>query len=157
MAARRRDVTEGAGVTGRMPEGGRRKLARWALPALLAAAAAGCTQMWLDSGAWDLGGHRGLLLEIRNYYQYHATEEGGQCRAPILDGVTAADVRDTTDGLIEVDLRYAYRDFVRDGDDCDWLRCGVFRECTGYAARSFTLEPEGEGYTVIEMSGGRRR
>ena len=121
----------------------------------------GCSQFWRDSGAWDIDGHRGLLLDISDYYHRHATEENGRCRSPILDGVTAAEVVEESTDSIKVAIRYRYRDFLRDGDDCDpkWrpLRCTIHRQCRGFAARNFEIAKTKHGYSVIGMSGGRQR
>ncbi len=129
--------------------------------ALVCAALAGCQQYWRESGVWDIGEHQGLLLDISNYYHRHAMEEGGRCRSPILEGVTQAAVDDLEDGSLDVHLHYRYRDFLNDGDDCDWrfrrLRCTIMRECRGFAARDFLVEKTDAGFDIIDMSGGRRR
>jgi hypothetical protein len=122
---------------------------------------AGCQQYWRDSGVWDIGEHKGLLLDISNYYHRHATEEGGLCASPIMDGVSAAEVLEEEGDRVLVAVRYDYRDFVRDGDDCDpkWrpLRCTIHRECQGHAARSFEAVKTDTGYEITDMAGPRRR
>lgn len=121
----------------------------------------GCQQYWRDSGVWDIGEHKGLLLDINTYYHRHATEEGGRCNSPIIDGVSAAEILEENDDKVWVSLRYYYRDFLRDGDDCDWkwrpLRCTINRECRGSAARIFEARKTDEGFEVTEMAGPRRR
>ncbi len=137
----------------------------WSRPALVVLACtllAGCDQYWRDSGVWDVGEHRGVLLDISNYYHRHAREENGRCKSPYIDGVTEAAVTELDDDLIEVHLRYRYRDFLNDGyDDCDPkrrpLRCTIMRECHGYAARDFRIEITESGYDVVDMSQSRRR
>lgn len=117
---------------------------------------AGCDQYWRDSGIWDIGEHRGLLLDVSNYYHRHAREENGRCHAPYIDAVSQALVTDLDDATLEVHLHYAYRDFVNDGDDdCDPkyrpLRCTIMRECHGYASRDFKVAITETGYDVIDM------
>lgn len=137
----------------------------WSRPVLITLIGllcASCDQYWRDSGIWDIGEHRGVLLDISNYYHRHAKEENGRCISPYIDGVTEAAVNDVSDDLIDVYLRYRYRDFLNDGDDdCDPkrrpLRCTIMRECHGYAARDFRIEITESGYDVIDMSGSRRR
>lgn len=123
---------------------------------------AGCDQYWRDSGIWDIGEHRGLLLDVSNYYHRHAREENGRCKSPYIDGVTRAAVTDLSDEAIEVHLHYYYRDFLNDGDDdCDRkrrpLRCTILRECRGFAARDFRIAITESGYDVVDMSRSRRR
>lgn len=129
--------------------------------AVLTVALSGCQQFWRDSGVWDLDGHRGLLLDVNTYYHRHAAEEGGRCRSPIMEGVSFAAVVEESDTSLVVDLHYHYRDFLKDGDDCDpkWrpLRCTIMRECTGFAAREFQVEKNEAGYQIVGMSGSRRR
>ncbi len=139
---------------------GRRPASLATVIGLAIAMLGGCSQFWLDSGAWDVDGHRGLLLKISDYYHRHATEEGGRCRSPILDGVTAASVVEERADSLKVAIRYRYRDFLRDDDDCDpkWrpLRCTIHRQCRGVAARSFEVAKTESGYAVVGMSGGDR-
>ena len=129
--------------------------------ALAAGTLTACQQFWRESGVWDIGEHQGLLLDVSNYYHRHATEGGGRCRSPILEGVSQAAVSDLVDDALEVHIHYRYRDFLKDGDDCDRrlrrLRCTIFRECRGFAARDFRVAKTETGFDVIDMSGGRRR
>lgn len=122
---------------------------------------AACQQYWRDSGLWDIGEHKGLLLDISNYYHRHATEENGRCISPIIDGVGDASIIEESDDTVWVSLRYYYRDFLRDGDDCDRkfrrLRCTIHRECRGFASRTFEAVKTEGGYEVTEMAGPRRR
>lgn len=112
-----------------------------------------------DNPAWQLAGHPGLLYDIKSYYERHGWEEGGRCTAPILEGATGSRVVEE-DGRLEVTLSYYYRDWVRDGDDCDRLRplrCGVMRECRGFATRTFTVKPAADRFEVLSMSGPQSR
>ncbi|MGH1480002.1 MAG: hypothetical protein ACRBM6_15000 [Geminicoccales bacterium] len=122
---------------------------------------AACQQYWRDSGLWDVGEHKGLLLDISNYYHRHASEENGRCISPIIDGVSAAEIVEENEDKVWVSLRYYYRDFLRDGDDCDRkyrrLRCTIHRECRGFAHRTFEAVKQDAGYEITEMAGPRRR
>lgn len=122
----------------------------------------GCQQYWRESGVWDIGEHQGLLLDVSNYYHRNATEEGGRCRSPFIDGVTRAEAVDLSEDNVEVRLRYYYRDFLNDGlDDCDPkrrpLRCTIMRECQGFAERDFKVVLTETGYDVLDMSGEQQR
>lgn len=130
--------------------------------AIMTGALTGCQQYWRESGVWDIGEHQGLLLDISNYYHRHATEEGGRCKSPYIDGVTEAATTDPEDGVFEVHLHYYYRDFLNDGDDdCDPkfrpLRCTIMRECRGFAVRDFRVAKTEAGFDVIDMSRSLRR
>jgi len=111
-----------------------------------------------DNPAWTLGGEPGLLFVLKQYYELNALEEGGVCSSPLLEGVTRSRVVEE-DGRLSIDLGYYYRDMIRDGDDCGrfrLLRCGVMRECQGFAARSFVVEREADGFRVVEMGGEKK-
>jgi hypothetical protein len=134
---------------------------RAAVVTLVFSLLAGCQQYWRESGIWDIGEHQGLLLDISNYYHRHALE-GGLCKSPYIDGVGHAEAIDLDNDVIEVHLRYYYRDFLNDGDDdCDPkkrpLRCTIMRECQGFASRDFRVVKTETGFDVIDMSGTRKR
>ncbi len=126
-----------------------------------AVAVPACTTYWQQSPAWELAGHPGLLLQVKSYYERHAREEGGRCTKPILAGVARSEVVAEDDDRLVVGLRYAYRDYNRDGDDCDDefrpLRCTIVRECRGFAERTFTIAKGETGLEVIDMTGEQRR
>jgi hypothetical protein len=137
-----------------MPEAGP-KLALLALSALWLGACDPRT-----NPAWTLGGEPGLLFVLKQYYERNALEEGGVCSSPLLEGVTRSRVVEDDGDRLAVDLGYYYRDTIRDGDDCSRfrpLRCGVMRECQGFASRSFVVEREADGFRVIEMGGDQKR
>ena len=113
-----------------------------------------------NNPAWTLGGEPGLLFVLKQYYERNAREEGGICSSPLLEGVTRSRVVEENGDRLAVDLGYYYRDMVRDGDDCSrfrLLRCGVMRECQGFASRSFVVERQADGFRVIEMGGEQKR
>jgi len=109
--------------------------------------------------AWELAGEPGLLFEIQQYYERNALEEGGRCPAPLLGGVTRTEILEDTPERVVLHLNYAYRDMIRDGDDCSEMRparCGIMRECRGFAQRTFTVARTEDGLEVIDMTGQRR-
>jgi len=106
-----------------------------------------------DNPVWTLGGEPGLLFTIKQYYELNALEEGGRCKAPLLEGVSRSRVVEDEPGRFEVDLAYYYRDMIRDGgDDCDRLPnagCRALRECRGFAERSFVVAREADRPAVL--------
>lgn len=87
---------------------------------------------------------------MKRYYQAHATEKNGRCRAPYIDGFTRVEVVEDTPERTLVDVRYLYRDGVKDGGE------QPFTECIGYGQRSFVLAQSDDRMQVLEMSGPRR-
>ena len=133
-----------------------------ALPALALAACSlplgGCVDA-SQNPAWQLAGQPGLLLKVQNYYESRGTEEGGRCSAPLLVGVTRSHVISDDPSQMVIELSYAYRDWIRDGRDCDRrrpLRCTINRECRGFAQRIFTIDKGQDGLSVAGMTGGQR-
>jgi hypothetical protein len=120
----------------------------------------GCSGDPSQNPAWELAGQPGLLLKVQNYYETRALEEGGRCKAPIMAGVARSQVLADEPGQMVIALSYYYRDWVRDGDDCDRRRPGscmmVMRECRGFAQRTFTIDKGAEGLSVAGMSGDQR-
>lgn len=88
-----------------------------------------------------------IKSRIKQYYQDHAGERDGLCRRPYMDVITRIDlVEDTATGLV-VDLRYSFRDRIRDDDD------GHGRGCNGFESRRFTLKSVDGNVWVVAMSG----
>jgi len=137
---------------------GRSRTARALALALLLIGAGACDPT--KNPAWTLGGEPGLLFTIKQYYELNALEEGGRCKAPLLEGVSRSRVVEDEPGRFEVDLAYYYRDMIRDGgDDCDRLPnagCRALRECRGFAERSFVVAREADRLEVLEMSGPKK-
>jgi hypothetical protein len=102
--------------------------------------------------AWELAGHPGLLYKIKLYYERNALEERGRCTAPLLEGVSRSEVLAEDDEQLVVGLTYRYRDFIRDE-----RRLGLFRECEGYARRTFTIAKTDDELTVVGMGGPQKR
>lgn len=114
--------------------------------ALTALLASGCTtamsRAGLDSDA---------ETAIRQYYWENALEyDGAVCPAPYIDGITQAHVLDDDGERLTVEIRYLFRDWIKDRRDS-----GI-RDCVDYAGRSFVLERQGDRIEVVEMTGPRR-
>jgi hypothetical protein len=107
--------------------------------------------------AWTLAGHPGLLYWIRFYYERNALEENGRCGAPLLEGVSRAEVLSEDQDQLVVRLDYRYRDFVRDEPRAPSGRLPFFRECVGFASRTFTIATGGDHPVVTGMDGPQRR
>jgi hypothetical protein len=102
--------------------------------------------------AWELAGHPGLLYWIKLYYERNALEENGRCTAPLLEGVSRSEVLAEDDDELVIGLTYRYRDTLRDE-----RRLGLFRECEGFASRTFTIAKADDELTVAGMSGPQKR
>lgn len=114
--------------------------------ALAALAAAGCSTSMSRAG---LGPDVGAA--IRDYYEANASEfDNGLCLSPYIDGITQTRVLDDDGEHLTVEIRYLYRDRVKDERD------GLIRECVDYGGRQFVLERRGDQVQVIEMSGPQR-
>ena len=88
---------------------------------------------------------------IKRYYESNASEENQTCLTPYMDGLTQVAVVDEQQGRLVLDVRYFYRDRLKD-ESSD----GIGRECTGYAERQFTLAKTDAGLQVVAMSDSRR-
>ena len=117
--------------------------------------------MWLlacsidpaQNPAWELAGHPGLLYDIQLYYQRNALEENGRCTRPLLQGVTRSEVLAEDDEQLVVALTYRYRDSLRD----ERRLGGMFRECQGFATRTFTIAKADGELSVVGMDGPQIR
>jgi hypothetical protein len=116
--------------------------------------------MWLlacaldpaQSPAWELAGHPGLLYDVKLYYERNALEENGRCTFPLLEGITRSEVLAEDDEQLVIALTYSYRDSMRDE-----RRAGLFRECTGFAGRTFTIAKADGELSVAGMDGPQKR
>jgi hypothetical protein len=109
--------------------------------------------------AWELAGEPGLLFQVQQHYERNALEEGGRCTAPLLQGVTRTEMLEDTPEQMVLRLKYSFRDRIRDGGSCSDRRrgrCGMMRECRGFAQRTFTIARTDDGLEVVGMSGAQR-
>lgn len=129
-------------MRGATRHGGLARAGRWWLPplALLATACQGP----------PIGGRSPVEASVAAYYAAHASEEGGVCLQPYMDGITAVrPVEETAEGRT-VRVRYFYRDRFKTARE----NAGT---CIGFDERTFALaEGPGGGWRVVDMSGPRR-
>lgn len=118
---------------------------------ITAAWLAACSVDPAEMPAWELAGHPGLLYQIKAYYEQNAFEENGRCRDPIFVGLSRSQVLAEDDQGLVVGLQYRYRDYIRDE-----VRITGFRECEGFAGRTFTIAKSEAGLEVVEMDGPQR-
>jgi hypothetical protein len=104
------------------------------------------------SPAWELAGHPGLLYDVQLFYQRNALEENGRCTRPLLEGVSRSEVLAEDDEQLVIRLTYRYRDSLRDE-----RRLGMFRECQGFASRTFTIAKADGELRVVGMDGPQIR
>ena len=113
------------------------------LPTLLLV---GCSSTFGERSALD--------SSIERYYEAHASERGGQCLAPYMDGITSTDVVEDEPARLVVDVRYLYRDRIKDQPQDN--PADALTGCVGYGARRFVLARSNDSLEVESMSGPRR-
>jgi hypothetical protein len=118
---------------------------------------AACVGDPAQNPAWGLAGHPGLLYWIRFYYERNALEENGRCTAPLLVGVGRSEVLAEDDHQLVIRLTYRYRDALRDEPRLPLGNLSMFRECEGFASRTFTIDKAGDELTVAGMDGPQKR
>ena len=133
--------------------GMRPRIAGWALAAALVA----CVGDPAQNPAWTLAGHPGLLYWIRFYYERNALEENGRCTAPLLEGVSRSQVLSEDQDQLVIALEYRYRDALRDEPRWPSGQFPLFRECRGFASRTFTVAKDPEGLVVTGMDGPQKQ
>ena len=94
---------------------------------------------------------------ISTYYRDHAVEyDAGRCNRPYFDAITRVDVvEEDTDHLV-LDVRYAFRDRLRDDEDTNRIPPTSRQVCRGFESRRFTLAKEWTVVRVTDMSGPER-
>jgi hypothetical protein len=118
---------------------------------------AGCAGDPAQNPAWELAGYPGLLYDIKFYYERNALEENGRCTAPLLEGVSRSEVLSEDDDQLVIGLTYRYRDFLRDEPRLPSGQLPMFRECRGFASRTFTIDKTGGELAVAGMNGPQKR
>ena len=106
----------------------------------------------------DFAAGNTVQAAIAAYYEDHATEyDAGPCYRPYFDAITKVDVVEQDADHLVLDMRYAYRDRLRDDEDTgSRILPGSRRVCWGFESRQFTLAKEDGGVEVVEMSGSTR-
>ena len=113
------------------------------LPALILA---GCSSAFGEQSELD--------GTIERYYEAHASERGGQCLAPYIDGITRTDVVEDSPDRLVVDVRYLYRDRIKDQPRDN--PADALTGCVGYGERQFVLARSDDTLTIEQMTGPRR-
>jgi hypothetical protein len=107
--------------------------------------------------AWELAGHPGLLYQVKLYYEQNALEENRRCTRPLLEGVSRSEVLAEDDDQLVIELTYRYRDSIRDEPRSPSGQLPMFRECEGFATRTFTISKADDELIVTGMSGPQKR
>jgi hypothetical protein len=94
---------------------------------------------------------------ISTYYRDHAVEyDTGPCYRPYFDAITKVDVIEQDADHLVLELRYSFRDRLRDDEDTNRIPPSSRRVCWGFESRQFTLSKETGVVRVTEMTGPRR-
>jgi hypothetical protein len=115
-------------------------------PLLLNLLFAGCSSVFGEQSELDGA--------IKRYYEAHASERGGQCLAPYIDGFTRTQVVEDGPEHLVVDVRYLYRDRYKDNES--GVDGNAMTGCINYGTRRFVLARSDDALTVEQMSGPRR-
>jgi hypothetical protein len=92
--------------------------------------------------------------QVMSYYNGRAMEMNAACPNPRMDTITASRVVEESPEQVRMDIRYHWTDEsrVRDlGNGGSVLQCGDF------STRTFTFERNGNGLTLVDMSGEQKR
>jgi hypothetical protein len=117
----------------------------WPVPfAAILVLLVGCAAARIESA--HFGPPAGIERAIRLYYERHASEGGGRCFRPYIDGFSRVTMLEDTPDRLVVQARYFYRDRFQDGDGG--------QVCTGFNERTFTLARDQDGRPVVlKMTG----
>ncbi len=98
-----------------------------------------------------------MQAAISTYYRDHAIEyDTGPCYRPYFDAITKVDIVEEDADHAVLDVRYAFRDRLRDDEDTNNVPPSSRRVCWGFESRQFTLTKETGVVRVTEMTGLRR-
>jgi hypothetical protein len=104
----------------------------------------GCTVTRIESA--HFGPPAEIERAIRLHYGRHASEGGGRCFRPYIDGFTKITVLEDSPDRLVVQARYFYRDRFQDGNGGQL--------CAGFSERTFTLARDQDGRpVVVDMTG----
>jgi hypothetical protein len=91
---------------------------------------------------------------ISTYYRDHAVEyDTGPCYRPYFDAITKVDVIEQDADHLVLELRYSFRDRLRDDEDSNNIPPSSRRVCWGFESRQFTLSKETGVVRVTDMTG----
>lgn len=106
----------------------------------------------------DFATGKAVQAAVAAYYENHATEyDTGPCYRPYFDAITKVDVVEEDAEHLVLDMRYAFRDRLRDDEDTgSRILPNSRRVCWGFESRQFTLAKHDGGVAVIGMTGATR-
>lgn len=122
----------------------------WPVPfAVIIGQLVGCAGTTIEST--HFGPPAAIERAIRLHHERYASEGGGRCFRPYIDGFTKLTVLEDTPDRLVVHVRYFYRDRFQEGGQGEGGQV-----CTGFAERTFTLarSPDGD-LVVVGMTGER--
>ncbi|MGI9420921.1 MAG: hypothetical protein ACR2RA_24115 [Geminicoccaceae bacterium] len=91
---------------------------------------------------------------ISTYYRNHAVEyDAGPCYRPYFDAITKVEIVEEDAEHVVLDVRYAFRDRLRDDEDTNNIPPSSRRVCWGFESRQFTLTKETGVVRVTDMTG----
>jgi hypothetical protein len=121
----------------------------WLVPFAVVVLLAGCTGPQIESPYFGPPG--AIERAIRLYHERHASEGGGRCFQPYIDGFTNLTVIEDTPDRLVVDARYFWRDRFQQGGQGEGGQ-----NCAGFNERTFTLaHTQDRSIAVVGMTGER--
>ena len=119
----------------------------WLVPFSVVVLLVACSGARIESAYFGPPG--AIERAIRLYHERHASEGGGRCFRPYIDGFTNLTVIEDTPDRLVVEARYFYRDRFQQGGAGEGGQT-----CTGFNERTFTLARDPDGRpVVVDMTG----
>jgi len=120
----------------------------WPVPfALIVVLLVGCAATEIEST--HFGASPASERVIRLHHERYASEGGGRCFRPYIDGFTKLTVLEDRPDRLVVHARYFWRDRFQEGGQGEGGQV-----CAGFAKRTFTLARSADGdLVVVEMTG----
>jgi hypothetical protein len=124
----------------------RRSVWFWLVPlAAVLGLPPGCSTASIESA--HFGPSVAIEQAIRRHHERYASEGGGRCFRPSIDGFTELEVVEETPDRLVVHARYLYRDRFQEGG-------GSGQVCRGFGERTFTLQRDPDAnLVVVDMTG----
>jgi hypothetical protein len=107
----------------------------------------GCSGARIESA--HFGSSADIERAIMRYHERHASEGGGRCFRPYIEGFTRLEVLEDTPDRLVVQARYFYRDRFQEGG-------GSGHVCAGFNERTFTLARDPDGRPVVVAMTGEQ-
>jgi hypothetical protein len=107
----------------------------------------GCSTASIESA--HFGPSAAIERAIMRHHERYASEGGGRCFRPSIDGFSELEVVEETPDRLVVHARYLYRDRFQEGG-------GSGQVCRGFGERTFTVQRDSDGnLVVVDMTGER--